>query len=65
LNKLYKKVPYKTGEKSVELLMHLKHNCLNRYANRAMIACETSGHRVTDDFPEVRKIVEAAKAFLL
>ena len=33
--------------------------------NRAMIACETSGHRVTDDFPEVRKIVEAAKAFLL
>ena len=24
-----------------------------------MIACETSGHRVTDDFPEVRKIVEA------
>ena len=22
------KVPYKTGEKSVELLIHLKHNCL-------------------------------------
>lgn len=24
-----------------------------------MIACENSGHNVTDDFPEVRKIVEA------
>ena len=28
--------------------------------NRAMIACENSGHSITDDFPEVRKIVEAA-----
>jgi len=27
--------------------------------NRAMIACETSGHRVLDDFAEVGKIVEA------
>ena len=27
--------------------------------NRAMIACETSGHRVSDDFAEVGKIVEA------
>ena len=26
---------------------------------RAMIACENSGHSVGDDFPEVRKIVEA------
>ena len=26
---------------------------------RAMIACENSGHNVQDDFPEVRKIVEA------
>ena len=26
---------------------------------RAMIACENSGHNVSDDFPEVRKIVEA------
>ena len=24
-----------------------------------MIACENSGHNVSDDFPEVRKIVEA------
>ena len=24
-----------------------------------MIACENSGHSVSDDFPEVRKIVEA------
>lgn len=26
---------------------------------RAMIACENSGHLVEDDFPEVRKIVDA------
>ena len=26
---------------------------------RAMIACENSGHSVKDDFPEVRKIVDA------
>ena len=26
---------------------------------RAMIACENSGHSIPDDFPEVRKIVEA------
>ena len=37
----------------------------SKVIGRAMIACENSGHRVTDDFPEVRKIVEAAKAFLL
>ena len=27
--------------------------------DRAMIACENSGHSVSNDFPEVRKIVEA------
>ena len=27
-----------------------------------MIACENSGHSVSDDFPEVRKIVEAGAA---
>ena len=27
--------------------------------NRAMIACENSGHSVEYDFPEVRKIVKA------
>ena len=26
---------------------------------RAMIACENSGHSISDDFPEIRKIVEA------
>ena len=26
---------------------------------RAMVACENSGHSIPDDFPEVRKIVEA------
>ena len=29
---------------------------------RAMIACENSGHSIPDDFPEVRKIVAAGAA---
>ena len=38
---------------------------MNKWVNfskvikRAMIACENSGHTITYDFPEVRKIVEA------
>jgi DNA-damage-inducible protein D len=31
----------------------------SKVIKRAMIACENSGHSITDDFPEVRKIVEA------
>ena len=30
---------------------------------RAMIACENSGHSIPDDFPEVRKIVEAGDVY--
>ena len=32
---------------------------------RAMIACENSGHSILDDFPEVRKIVEAGESITL
>lgn len=31
----------------------------SKVINRAMIACENSGHTIAYDFPEVRKIVEA------
>lgn len=31
----------------------------HKVIRRAMIACENSGHSIHDDFPEVRKIVEA------
>lgn len=31
----------------------------DKVIKRAMIACENSGHSISDDFPEVRKIVEA------
>ena len=31
----------------------------SKVIGRAMIACENSGHSVTDDFPEVRKIAGA------
>jgi len=29
------------------------------------IACENSGHSILDDFPEVRKIVEAGESITL
>ncbi len=31
----------------------------SKVIKRAMIACENFGHRIDDDFPEVRKIVDA------
>lgn len=31
----------------------------NKVIERAMVACENSGHAASDDFPEVRKIVKA------
>lgn len=45
-----------------ELAVALDYNKWENFAkviNRAMIACENSGHAVAYDFPEVRKIVEA------
>ena len=44
------------------LLVEQKVNKWENFAKvikRAMIACENSGHSIPDDFPEVRKIVEA------
>lgn len=35
---------------------------LSKVIDRAMIACENSGHEVTYDFAEVSKIVEAGAA---
>ena len=45
-----------------ELALVLEYTKWENFQNvikRAMIACENSGHSVEDDFPEVRKIVEA------
>lgn len=45
-----------------ELAPALEYSKWDNFSNvigRAMIACENSGHSVSDDFPEVRKIVEA------
>ncbi len=41
------------------VLGYSKWENFDRVIKRAMIACENSGHKVFDDFPEVRKIVEA------
>ncbi len=40
-------------------LEYTKWENFSKVIKRAMIACENSGHSVNDDFPEVRKIVEA------
>ncbi len=41
------------------VLEYSKWENFHNVISRAMIACENSGHNVSDDFPEVRKIVEA------
>jgi len=41
------------------VLEYVKWENFSKVISRAMIACENSGHSVHDDFPEVRKIVEA------
>ena len=56
---------YWSARELANALDYTKWENFSKVIGRAMIACETSGHRVTDDFPEVRKIVEAAKTFLL
>lgn len=43
-------------------LDYTKWENFHKVIKRAMIACENSGHTITDDFPEVRKIVEAGAA---
>ena len=40
-------------------LEYTKWEIFQNVIKRAMIACENSGHSVEDDFPEVRKIVDA------
>lgn len=41
------------------VLDYVKWENFHKVIKRAMIACENAGHSVSDDFPEVRKIVEA------
>ena len=40
-------------------LDYAKWDNFSKVIKRAMVACENSGHSVSNDFPEVRKIVEA------
>ena len=41
------------------VLEYMKWENFQNVIKRAMIACENSGHSIEDDFPEVRKIVDA------
>lgn len=48
-----------TRKMVADALDYVKWENFSKAIKRAMIACENSGHNVADEFPEVRKIVEA------
>ena len=50
---------YWSARELADALDYTQWRNFQKVINRAMIACETSGHRVLDDFAEVGKIVEA------
>ena len=50
---------YWSARKLATALDYSKWENFSKVIGRAMIACENSGHSVSDDFPEARKIVEA------
>lgn len=53
---------YWSARKLASALEYTKWENFQNVIKRAMIACENSGHLVEDDFPEVRKIVDAGIA---
>ena len=50
---------YWDARELMPLLEYSKWENFHKVIKRAMLACETSNNKVSDDFPEVRKIVEA------
>ena len=50
---------YWSARELAPVLDYAKWENFQKTISRAMIACENSGHSVSADFPEVRKIVEA------
>lgn len=48
-----------SARKLASALEYTKWENFSKVIKRAMIACENAGHKVSDDFPEVRKIVDA------
>ena len=55
---------YWSARELAPVLDYAKWENFQKTISRAMIACENSGHSVSDDFPEVRKIVEAGATFM-
>ena len=54
---------YWSARELAPVLDYAKWENFQKTISRAMIACENSGHSVSDDFPEVMKIVEAGATF--
>ncbi len=50
---------YWSARELAPVLEYTQWRNFTKVINRAMIACENSGHSVLDDFAEVSKIVEA------
>ena len=53
---------YWSARELASALEYTKWENFHKVIKRAMIACENAGHSVLDDFPEVRKIVEAVES---
>ena len=53
---------YWSARELAPVLEYAKWENFSKVIGSAMISCENSGHSVSDDFPEVRKIVEAGAA---
>ena len=51
---------YWSARELASALEYTKWENFHKVIKRAMIACENAAHSVLDDFPEVRKIVEAS-----
>ena len=49
---------YWSARELMPLLEYSKWENFHKVIKRAMIACETSNHKVLDHFPEVRKAIE-------
>jgi len=53
---------YWSARELAPVLEYAKWENFSKVIGRAMIACENSGHDISNDFPEIRKIVEAGAA---
>jgi DNA-damage-inducible protein D len=57
-------IEYWFARELCEVLQYSKWENFSKVIKRAMLACENSGRSIDNDFPEVRKIVQAGATVL-